>query len=299
MKTRSQVAMKPTAPVAGNGRVGKKTGGYDKKNAGTQAIPSKSRSTHTKRKRDETESDGDDTGAKAKRSKSSSAPVKKSGAKKSTILAKTLPQPTTTIIEAPTTPLEVFVFGEGSGGELGLGSEAIIGQTVDVTRPRLNPHLSAEDVGVVQVSCGGLHGIALTKDNKVLTWGVNDHGALGRDTNVQQGDDDDMNPAESIPRPVDMSTLDPNIEWAQVVGSDNASFALTKDGRVYGWGTFRVSFLEFVAHHASRFLLTLSLEQQRHHGLSRYQGHSEDPVSHPRAQEHRTARSRQQSRARY
>ena len=145
-----------------------------------------------------------------------------------------------TVNEAPRQPLDVFVFGEGSGGELGLGSKIVEGLPLtDVSKPRLNTLLSSADVGVVQIACGGMHAVALTKDNKILTWGVNDLGALGRNTNVPEEDDDELNPAESHPGPIDTSGLDPSIVWVQVVAGDNASFALTEDGRVYGWGTFR------------------------------------------------------------
>lgn len=85
--------------------------------------------------------------------------------------------------KAPTTRLDVYVFGEGSAGELGLGPK----KSVDVKRPRLNPLLDAEKVGVVQLSAGGMHVAALTFDGKVLTWGVNDNYALGRDTPWEGG----------------------------------------------------------------------------------------------------------------
>ncbi|CAJ0547514.1 Ff.00g042680.m01.CDS01 [Fusarium sp. VM40] len=161
------------------------------------------------------------------------------------------------INDAPTQILDVYVFGEGSSGELGLGSKRINGKKpIDVKRPRLNDNLSAAKVGVVQISCGGMHAIVLTHDNKILTWGVNDQGALGRDSNWEGGlrdmdkeedsdsedeDDSGVNPKESTPLPVSDEFFAPDTKFVQVVASDSASFALTEDGRVYGWGTFRSS----------------------------------------------------------
>lgn len=157
---------------------------------------------------------------------------------------------------ARTQPLDIFVFGEGESGELGLGNKKSDGKKpVGVKRPRLHHLLSAKDVGVTQLACGGMHSVALTKDNKILTWGVNDQGALGRDTawdgGVRDADADDsddeseefenMNPLESTPAEVNTKNIAPGIKFVKVVASDSASFALTEDGRVYGWGTFRVS----------------------------------------------------------
>lgn len=69
--------------------------------------------------------------------------------------------------------------GEESSGELGLGN----GKTaINVKRPRLNHNLSARDVGVVHLAVGGMHVAALARDGLIYTWGLNDHGALGRDT---------------------------------------------------------------------------------------------------------------------
>ncbi|KAH7175351.1 regulator of chromosome condensation 1/beta-lactamase-inhibitor protein II [Dactylonectria macrodidyma] len=162
------------------------------------------------------------------------------------------------INDAPTQILDVYVFGEGSSGELGLGSKRVNGKKpIDVKRPRLNDNLSAAEVGVVQVSCGGMHAVALTHDNKILTWGVNDQGALGRDTTWDGGlrdmdkdedsdsdedeDDSGVNPMESTPAAVSSEHFAPGTKFVQVVACDSASFALTEDGRVYGWGTFRSS----------------------------------------------------------
>ncbi|KAK0388065.1 hypothetical protein NLU13_4309 [Sarocladium strictum] len=161
------------------------------------------------------------------------------------------------INNAPTQVLDVYVFGEGTSGELGLGSKRVDGKKpIDVKRPRLNANLSASKVGVVQISCGGMHVAALTNKNKILTWGVNDQGALGRDTKWAGGlkemdggessdsedeDDTGMNPLESTPGEVSAEYFADGVKFVQVVASDSATFALTEDGRVYGWGTFRSS----------------------------------------------------------
>ncbi|KAH7309670.1 regulator of chromosome condensation 1/beta-lactamase-inhibitor protein II [Stachybotrys elegans] len=161
------------------------------------------------------------------------------------------------INDAPTKALDIYVFGEGTSGELGLGSKIVNGKKpIDVKRPRLNENLSASKVGVVQISCGGMHVVALTRDNKILTWGVNDQGALGRDANWDGGlrdmdkeedsdddDDDDtgINPHESTPTALNPDHFAPGTKFVQVIALDSASFVLTEDGRVYGWGTFRSS----------------------------------------------------------
>lgn len=198
----------------------------------TKAAPKKAAATTTSRKR------------KAEDGEAPAAP-----AKKVKLLTKG-PE----INQPPTQRLNVYVFGEGTAGELALGTAK---NAVDVKRPRLNPNLNAQTVGVVQVAAGGMHCVALTHDNKVLTWGVNDQGTLGRDTewegglkdmddNASDSDDDDrddngLNPKECTPGEVDWSKTDvpEGTRFVQVAAGDSTSFALTDDGRVYGWGTFR------------------------------------------------------------
>ncbi|KAK3046677.1 hypothetical protein LTS18_013320, partial [Coniosporium uncinatum] len=149
--------------------------------------------------------------------------------------------------------LNVFVFGEGSAGELGLGTAK---NAIDVKRPRLNPLLPSDSVGIVDIAAGGMHCIALTHDNKILTWGVNDQGALGRGTEWEGGlrdvddekedsdsDDEDadsgLNPRESTPTAISMEHFPEGTVFTKVVAGDSNSFAITDEGKVYGWGTFR------------------------------------------------------------
>ncbi|KAL9087089.1 MAG: hypothetical protein Q9159_003784 [Coniocarpon cinnabarinum] len=162
-------------------------------------------------------------------------------------------KPLPVVVEPHTKRLEVLVCGEGENGELGLGIAK--GQT-GVKRPRLNALLSADEVGVVQVACGGMHILALTHDNRILSWGVNDQGTLGRDTSwegglrdIDAGSDSGesetgetgLNPYESTPTAIDASHFPEGTRFAQVAAGDSCSFALTDTGFVYGWGTFRAN----------------------------------------------------------
>lgn len=156
------------------------------------------------------------------------------------------------INNVPSQLLDVYVFGEGSSSELGLGTAKT---AIDVKRPRLNPFLSSKDVGIVHIACGGMHVAALTHDNKILTWGVNDQGALGRDTTWEGGlkdmDDDasedseksdsGLNPLESNPTAIPASSFPEGTTFIELSAGDSHTLALTDEGLVYGWGCFRVS----------------------------------------------------------
>lgn len=163
--------------------------------------------------------------------------------------------------------LDVYVFGSGENGELGLGAIKRNGKKpTDVRRPRLNDLLDAATVGVVQIAVGGMHCVAITKDNELFTWGVNDDGALGRDTtwvaptkdaavsdSESDSDDDDsgLNPLESTPTAIPSANYEGDPTWAQVVATDSACFALTSTGDVYGWGCFNVR----ISHHSLLYSL--------------------------------------------
>ena len=203
------------------------------------AAPAKAPATTSKKRKKDEDDEKEDEEQKAKEP---ARPIKKVKAK-------------VVINDVPKQKLDVYVFGEGSSGELGLGTAK---NAIDVKRPRLNPLLSAQDVGVVQVAAGGMHCLALTKDNKILTWGVNDHGALGRDTawdggmkdmndNKSDSDSDDgsdsgLNPRESTPTAIPGESFPQGTVFVKVAAGDSLSLALTDDGQVYGWGTFRVRY---------------------------------------------------------
>ncbi|KAI0463391.1 hypothetical protein LJB42_003418 [Komagataella kurtzmanii] len=147
--------------------------------------------------------------------------------------------------KAKTEKLDLFVFGTGSMSELGLGPAA---STKEVKRPRLNPLLKKDEVGIVDFAVGGMHTLALDYKNQVWSWGGNDSGVLGRDTSQAQeqlrdmddeDDDDedgDLNELESTPGLVEGL---PDNQIVQLIATDNLSGVLLENGEVWAWGTFR------------------------------------------------------------
>lgn len=224
--------------------------------APTITPPTQKATASKKRKAEEDVEDDEEPKANSsKRRKADDEAQSKAPASKRPAVAAKKPKvvkPKVVINHAPTQRLDIYVSGEGSQGELGLGAGS--GST-NALKPRLNPNLSAADVGVVQLAAGGMHCAALTYDNKILTWGVNDEGALGRDTQWDGGlvdvddnksddssDDVELNPREATPTPVEFIDLPEGTVFTQVTAGDSTTFALTDEGQVYGWGTFRVSF---------------------------------------------------------
>lgn len=101
----------------------------------------------------------------------------------------------------------------------------------------------------VQIAVGGMHCCALTSDNRILSLGVNDAGALGRDTAWEapevdidaEEEEGDVNPLESVPGEIEIGREE-GVVWAGLVAGDNRTFGLTAEGDVWGWGGMRVCF---------------------------------------------------------
>ncbi|XP_062890123.1 regulator of chromosome condensation [Mobula hypostoma] len=114
----------------------------------------------------------------------------------------------------------VLTLGQGDVGQLGLGENIL-----ERKKPALVKGLQEK---IVQVEAGGMHTVCLGQTGNVYTFGCNDEGALGRDTS-QDG-------SEMVPSRV---LLDEHV--VQVSAGDSHTAALTENGQVYIWGSFRDS----------------------------------------------------------
>ncbi|CAH1119730.1 unnamed protein product [Phaedon cochleariae] len=119
-----------------------------------------------------------------------------------------------------TTEGVVLVTGAGDVGQLGLGPDVL---------EKSRPALVKFDHEIVDICAGGMHTVCLTKEGKVLTFGCNDEGALGR---VTEGKEDAEFEADIVELPSKV---------IQVSAGDSHTAALLDDGRVFAWGTFRDS----------------------------------------------------------
>uniref|UniRef100_W5M7K3 Regulator of chromosome condensation 1 n=2 Tax=Lepisosteus oculatus TaxID=7918 RepID=W5M7K3_LEPOC len=112
---------------------------------------------------------------------------------------------------------QVLVLGQGDVGQLGLGEDVM---------ERKRPALVSLPESVVQAEAGGMHTVCLSDTGNIYTFGCNDEGALGRDTS-EEG-------SETRPGKVELQE-----KVVQVSAGDSHSAALTEDGTVYIWGSFR------------------------------------------------------------
>ncbi|RIB24463.1 regulator of chromosome condensation 1/beta-lactamase-inhibitor protein II [Gigaspora rosea] len=80
---------------------------------------------------------------------------------------------------------------------------------------------------IISISAGCIHAAALTVDRKVVTWGCNDHGALGRITL-----DEEAEKAPNYAQGIDKIIV-------KVLCGANITVALSVDGQLYISGTFK------------------------------------------------------------
>ena len=118
--------------------------------------------------------------------------------------------------------------GSGDCSQLGLGPDEEMRERKHPTKLTV---LSKNNVSVIAIAAGSLHNLVLTSKHAVHSWGCNDDFALGRET-------DEWLP-EPVAGPLGKGSLKGGIAVAQIACGASHSVALTEDGDVYAFGTFR------------------------------------------------------------
>ena len=114
---------------------------------------------------------------------------------------------------------QVLTVGQGDTGQLGLGEEVM---------ERMRPGLVTNIEKAVDAVAGGMHTAVLDCNGKVWTFGCNDEGSLGRDVAEEE--------ECFVPG---MVGLDEKV--VMLSAGDSHTAALTENGNVWAWGTFRDS----------------------------------------------------------
>ena len=113
-------------------------------------------------------------------------------------------------------------WGANSHGELGDGTQStrtLPGYVLDVEG-------SAPLAGVISVAMGGQHALASLDDGRVVAWGNNDHGQLGRRAND----------GRTLPGFVPGIGGDRESRSVQVAAAELHGYAVLASGNVLGWG---------------------------------------------------------------
>lgn len=111
---------------------------------------------------------------------------------------------------------KIFSWGNGGHGRLGLGDLSDRTEACNVIFPTNEKFIS--------VQCGASHSLALTAKGQVYSWGKNTQGQCGHGNNE-----------DSLKPNLVKKLLD--IEIVQLAAGWEHSLALSKDGKIYSWGS--------------------------------------------------------------
>ncbi|KDQ64404.1 hypothetical protein JAAARDRAFT_145054 [Jaapia argillacea MUCL 33604] len=143
-------------------------------------------------------------------------------------------------------PCQLFGWGAGNFGQLGMGADLLD----EYPKPKKNVWMEkkiqegvfGEDgAGLEAIAAGGMHTIFIDEKGTVWSCGVNDEGALGRLTQNNPDKPDevvDLDQLTSTPYPL-QSLIDENFRAVKIAAGDNVCAAISSNGELRVWGSFR------------------------------------------------------------
>ncbi|GAA5823288.1 hypothetical protein JCM10212_006470 [Sporobolomyces blumeae] len=139
-------------------------------------------------------------------------------------------------------PRTIFVFGTGDMGQHGLGTDTLD----EIKRPRRHAGVEQKiqdgqdgwQGGVGELVCGGMHTLAIDGNGKVWSWGINDNAALGRVTAKPDIESEELE-ANLFPVEGLTGANEEEFRAVRVAAGDSVSLAVSEQGEVKAWGSFR------------------------------------------------------------
>ena len=130
---------------------------------------------------------------------------------------------------------EVFSFGGGSFGQLGLGAIAKMPLDSDSYpfMPTPNKIEALSFINIAKLSCGDSHTMAIDSDGKLYAWGAAACGQLGLENLSVLPKDGEGNPYEPEPRLVSYFE---NVKVESVSCGESHTLVLVEGGTVYSFG---------------------------------------------------------------
>jgi len=139
----------------------------------------------------------------------------------------------------------VLIFGAGDMGQMGLGPEKLD----DVRKPAVHSMIEElrnkkEFAEPLHLAAGGMHTLVIDSEGRTWSWGINDNAALGRPTEGLAG----IEQEELETRPMPVATISPHphpesarppFKAARVCAGDSVSVAVSEEGELVAWGSFR------------------------------------------------------------
>lgn len=111
---------------------------------------------------------------------------------------------------------DVWAWGDGDGGQLGLGDQDSVVLDVDYYTPQKINALK----DIVSITRGYDHTVALDKNGQVFTFGENDKGQLGNSSNEDA----------DYPQLVTLTNI------VLIAAASDSTYAIDSDGILWGWG---------------------------------------------------------------